>query len=60
MIRKWLEAGVIEDGRRVRAVKGTPQGAMISPLMAAATGAGPLQEDGPMATEFFLADEGFL
>lgn len=34
MIRKWLEAGVIEDGSRVPAVKGTPQGAVISPLLA--------------------------
>ena len=34
LIRKWLEAGVIEDGRRVPAVKGTPQGAVISPLLA--------------------------
>ncbi len=34
LIRKWLEAGVIEDGKRVLAVKGTPQGAVISPLLA--------------------------
>jgi RNA-directed DNA polymerase len=34
LVRKWLEAGVIEDGRRVPAVKGTPQGAVISPLLA--------------------------
>ena len=34
LIRKWLEAGVIEDGNRVPAVKGTPQGAVISPLLA--------------------------
>jgi RNA-directed DNA polymerase len=34
LIRKWLEAGVIEDGRRAPAVKGTPQGAVISPLLA--------------------------
>jgi len=27
LIRKWLEAGVIEDGKRIPAVKGTPQGA---------------------------------
>ncbi len=33
-IRKWLEAGVIEDGKRVPAVKGTPQGAVVSPLLA--------------------------
>ena len=34
LIRKWLEAGVIEDGKRVPAIKGTPQGAVISPLLA--------------------------
>jgi hypothetical protein len=27
LIRKWLEAGVIEDGRRIPAQRGTPQGA---------------------------------
>ena len=34
LIRKWLEAGVIEDGRRKAATKGVPQGAVISPLLA--------------------------
>jgi RNA-directed DNA polymerase len=34
LIRKWLEAGVIESGKRIAAVKGTPQGAVISPLLA--------------------------
>lgn len=34
LISKWLKAGVIEDGRRVEATKGTPQGAVISPLLA--------------------------
>lgn len=34
LIRKWLKAGVIEGGRRMPAVKGTPQGAVISPLLA--------------------------
>ena len=34
LIVKWLKAGVIEDGRRVGAIKGTPQGAVISPLLA--------------------------
>ena len=29
LIRKWLEAGVVEDGRRIPASKGTPQGAVI-------------------------------
>jgi len=34
LICKWLQAGFIEDGRRVAATKGTPQGAVISPLLA--------------------------
>lgn len=34
LICKWLQAGVTEDGRRVAATKGTPQGAVISPLLA--------------------------
>ena len=34
LIRKWLMAGTIEQGRRSAAVKGTPQGAVISPLLA--------------------------
>ena len=34
LIRKWLKAGVMEDGCRVAATKGTPQGAVISPLLA--------------------------
>ena len=34
LIRKWLKAGIIEDGRRIEATRGTPQGAVISPLLA--------------------------
>jgi RNA-directed DNA polymerase len=34
LIRKWLKAGVMEDGVKRPAVKGTPQGAVISPLLA--------------------------
>ena len=34
LIGKWLKAGVIENGVRVAATKGTPQGAVISPLLA--------------------------
>jgi RNA-directed DNA polymerase len=29
-----LTAGVLEEGRRIEALKGTPQGAVISPLLA--------------------------
>jgi group II intron reverse transcriptase/maturase len=35
LIGKWLAAGVVEeDGRRVRSKMGTPQGGVISPLLA--------------------------
>jgi group II intron reverse transcriptase/maturase len=34
LIRKWLNAGVIEDGEWTETEKGTPQGAVISPLLA--------------------------
>ena len=34
LIRKWLTVGVVEDGKRERARRGTPQGAVISPLLA--------------------------
>ncbi len=34
LIRKWLKAGVIEDGEKSTSEVGTPQGASISPLLA--------------------------
>jgi RNA-directed DNA polymerase len=34
LIRKWLSAGVLEDGLWKETVQGTPQGAVISPLLA--------------------------
>lgn len=34
LVRKWLTAGVLDEGRNVAAEKGTPQGAVISPLLA--------------------------
>jgi group II intron reverse transcriptase/maturase len=34
LIRKWLKAGVMEDGSLVPTEAGTPQGAVISPLLA--------------------------
>jgi len=34
LLRKWLKTGWIEDGTRHRAECGTPQGAVISPLLA--------------------------
>ena len=33
-IRKWLNAGVLEDGALIRSEEGTPQGSSISPLLA--------------------------
>jgi RNA-directed DNA polymerase len=34
LIQKWLKAGVLEDGQRHETVEGTPQGSVISPLLA--------------------------
>src|SRR6266496_3642687 len=34
LIQKWLKAGVSEDGRRSETKVGTPQGAVVSPLLA--------------------------
>jgi RNA-directed DNA polymerase len=34
LIRRMLEAGVMEEGRRLATEKGTPQGGVISPLLA--------------------------
>lgn len=33
-IKKWLNAGVLEDGKKTQAESGTPQGGSISPLLA--------------------------
>jgi group II intron reverse transcriptase/maturase len=34
LVRKWLKAGVLEDGNWSVSEKGTPQGAVVSPLLA--------------------------
>jgi len=34
LIQKWLNAGVLEEGKRIRVVEGTPQGGSASPLLA--------------------------
>jgi group II intron reverse transcriptase/maturase len=34
LIRKWLKAGVLEDGERQETPLGTPQGGVVSPLLA--------------------------
>jgi RNA-directed DNA polymerase len=34
LIQKWLKAGVMEDGKREETEIGTPQGAVVSPLLA--------------------------
>ena len=34
LIVKWLKAGVVDNGTRVETKEGTPQGAVISPLLA--------------------------
>jgi len=33
LIIKWLKAGVLEEGQRIEATVGTPQGSVISPLL---------------------------
>jgi RNA-directed DNA polymerase len=33
LVRQWLTAGVMEDGREVAMLSGTPQGGVISPLL---------------------------
>src|SRR5713101_2299232 len=34
LIQKWLRAGVLEEGKRIRTEEGTPQGGSASPLLA--------------------------
>jgi RNA-directed DNA polymerase len=34
MIKKWLKVGVVEDGKRTSQEVGTPQGSVISPVLA--------------------------
>jgi RNA-directed DNA polymerase len=34
LIQKWLKAGALEEGRPIATTQGTPQGAVISPLLA--------------------------
>src|SRR5579864_833837 len=34
LIQKWLKAGVLDEGRRMRVDEGTPQGGSASPLLA--------------------------
>jgi RNA-directed DNA polymerase len=34
LIQKWLNAGVLEEGKRMRVEEGTPQGGSASPLLA--------------------------
>ena len=34
LIQKWLKAGVLEDGQWIETTEGTPQGSVVSPLLA--------------------------
>ena len=34
LIQKWLKAGVLEEGRLMETMEGTPQGSVASPLLA--------------------------
>ncbi len=38
LIGKWLKAGVLEDGRLLEVERGTPRGAVISPVLATTCG----------------------
>jgi RNA-directed DNA polymerase len=31
LIQKWMKAGVLEDGERLKTEQGTPQGAVMTP-----------------------------
>jgi len=41
LIRQWLKAGVMEDGTVRETLAGTPQGGVISPLLAISTPSDP-------------------
>jgi RNA-directed DNA polymerase len=34
LIQKWLKAGILDAGKVIRPVAGTPQGGIISPVLA--------------------------
>jgi len=34
LVAKWLKVGIVEDGRVTRGVRGAPQGAVLSPILA--------------------------
>jgi RNA-directed DNA polymerase len=34
LIQHWLKAGVMEEGIRIQSEEGTPQGGLISPILA--------------------------
>ena len=34
LVAKWLKVGILEDGRVTRGVRGAPQGAVVSPILA--------------------------
>lgn len=34
LVAKWLKVGIVEDGRVTRGVRGAPQGAVVSPILA--------------------------
>ena len=52
LIQKWLNAGVLEDGKRIRVEEGTPQGGSASPLLGQRLSALRVRPVGPsMASE---------
>ncbi|WP_348534425.1 reverse transcriptase N-terminal domain-containing protein [Kitasatospora sp. GP82] len=52
MVRRWLEAGVIEDGHFAPTEEGTPQGGVISPLLMNVALHGMEQAAGSLASSF--------
>ena len=53
ILRKWLEAGYVEDGHLYPTHKGTPQGGIISPILANMTLDGMEQASAPVSTPPF-------
>ena len=64
LIQKWLNAGVLEDGRRTRAEEGTPQGGSATPLtqkvISSSKGQSRVGEQGTRCLTFALRGNMFM
>src|SRR5258708_26514615 len=64
LIQKWLNAGVLEDGRRTRAEEGTPQGGSATPLtqkvISSSKGQSRVGEQGTRGLTFALRGNMFM